>query len=98
MEKPEKITTAFLLNNDPKQVSKSFEKVFKLAERHQEEIYNGHACKMDLSQMYLFMNALKTVRKKVIKAFNASIEDKSPQDQQKQIIDLNRAFYFPDDD
>ena len=100
MEKPEKITTAFLWNNDPEEVNQSLKKIFSMVEKQGENLYPPEWSKQrfHITEIGFLLTGLATVRKKVVDAFNATLKGKSPEDLQKEIIELNRAFYCSGED
>ena len=85
MEQWEKITIAFLWNNDPNEISQSLRKMFMMIEQQGENLYPPEWTKQryNISEMNFLLTALATVRRKVIDNFSATLVGKSPEDQQK---------------
>ena len=100
MEQSEKIITAFLWNNDPEEVNQSLREMFKMIEKQGEDLYPPEWSKQrrHIKEIDFLLTALATIRKRVISTFKTTLKDKSPEDQQKEINQLNRAFYFPEED
>lgn len=91
----QKVVTAFVINNDPEEVSRSLGKMREWAEKSKDDIppKQWGAVNCDIEQVEFLIKALSVVSQKILNRFNVKMEGKSREERKKEIKSVNRALY-----
>ena len=93
---PHEIVTAFLIQNEPEDVEKSLDRVYRIAEKSKEEHLTPrqwNECKFDIEEIGFLLRAFSAIRQKVLNRLGVKMQGKSREEWIKEMDRLSRELY-----